>query len=134
VVGVGLGVLQRYEVRRRRVTHGRSYTYGSPPPVMVRGSYNYTTHTDTYEQFTEEELTRLPLGTGLVPLLQFRWVTGGWTATTSRHGTCSSTTSTTHADGHWRVRAFHFPPAYLPIWLDPLVRAGSARRGSSPER
>jgi hypothetical protein len=129
VVGIGLGILQRYDVRRRRVIHGQSYTYGSPPPLMGMGmgSYSYTTHTDTYEQSTEEELTRPPLRTGLVPLLQFRSVIGGWTSTTSRHGSWGSTTSTTHADGHWRVRAFHFPPAYLPIWLNPLVRAVSDR-------
>jgi hypothetical protein len=129
VVGIGLGILQSYEVRRRRVTHGQSYTYGSPPPLLGTGSYSYTTRTDTYEQYQEEELTPPPPHTGLVPLLHVRRVVGGWTSTTSSHGTWGSTTSTTFADGHWRVRAFHFPPAYLPIWLNRLVRAASSRRG-----
>ncbi|WP_345142224.1 hypothetical protein [Dactylosporangium darangshiense] len=129
VIGLGLGVLQSYEVRRRRVTHGQSYTYGSAPPLMGTGSYSYTTHTNTYEQSEEEELTRPPLGTGLVPLVQVRWVAGGWTSSTSSHGGWGSAMSTTYADGHWRVRAFHFPPVYLPIWLNRLVQAGSSRRG-----
>jgi hypothetical protein len=134
IIGLGLGVLQSYEVRRRRVTHSQSYTYGSPPPLMGAGlmgtgSYSYTTHTNTSEQFQEEELTRPPLRTGLSPLVQVRRVAGGWTSSTSSQGGWASMTSTTYADGHWRVRALHFPPAYLPIWLNRLVQAGSSRRG-----